>query len=98
MADVTQAEIEQSGILQYQGDQPSRCVDVHAYAPAQGRRTAEQAAHDVIVGARMLESGPGARPFDIDWAEQIVIQCKEQGVPVFLKQLGAAPVRSFRRS
>lgn len=44
----------ESGILQYEGDQPSRCVDVHAYAPAQGRRTAEQAAHDVIVGARML--------------------------------------------
>lgn len=48
--------------------------------------------HWVIIGG---ESGPGARPFDIDWAEQIVIQCKEQGVPVFLKQLGAAPVRSF---
>ena len=48
--------------------------------------------HWVIIGG---ESGPGARLFDIDWAEQIVIQCKEQGVPVFLKQLGAAPVRSF---
>lgn len=48
--------------------------------------------HWAIIGG---ESGPGARPFDIDWAEQIVIQCKEQGVPVFLKQMGAAPVRSF---
>ena len=48
--------------------------------------------HWVIIGG---ESGPGARPFDIDWAEQIVIQCKEQGVPVFLKQLGAAPIQVF---
>ena len=48
--------------------------------------------HWVIVGG---ESGPGARPFDVDWAERIVIQCKEQGVPVFLKQLGAAPIQVF---
>lgn len=48
--------------------------------------------HWVIVGG---ESGPGARPFDIDWAETIVQQCVEQGTPVFLKQLGAVPVRSF---
>lgn len=41
---------------------PSRCVDVHAYAPAQGRRTAEQAAHDVIVGARMLSKAIADRP------------------------------------
>ncbi len=48
--------------------------------------------HWVIIGG---ESGPGARPFDVDWAERIVIQCKEQGVPVFLKQLGAAPIQVF---
>ena len=48
--------------------------------------------HWVIIGG---ESGQGARPFDVDWAERIVIQCKEQGVPVFLKQLGAAPIQVF---
>ena len=52
----------ESGILQYEGDQLSRCVEVHAYAPAQGRRTAEQAAHDVIVGARMLSKAIADRP------------------------------------
>jgi len=42
----------------------------------------------VIVGG---ESGPGARPCDIDWVRSIVSQCKEAGVPVFVKQLGAKP-------
>lgn len=39
----------------------------------------------VIVGG---ESGPGARPFDLDWARSIVEQCKWAGVAVFVKQLG----------
>lgn len=45
--------------------------------------------HWVIVGG---ESGPGARPFDVAWARSIVAQCKEAGVPVFVKQFGAAPI------
>ena len=40
----------------------------------------------IIVGG---ESGPNARPFDIAWARTIVEQCKEAGVAVFVKQLGA---------
>lgn len=40
----------------------------------------------VVVGG---ESGPGARPFDIQWARDIIAQCKAAGVPVFVKQLGA---------
>lgn len=44
--------------------------------------------HWVIVGG---ESGPGARPMDIDWARSIVAQCKAAGVPVFVKQLGSTP-------
>jgi protein gp37 len=40
----------------------------------------------VIVGG---ESGPGARPFNVDWARSLVRQCREAGVPVFVKQLGA---------
>jgi protein gp37 len=39
----------------------------------------------VIVGG---ESGPGARPFDIEWARRIIRQCRRAGVPVFVKQLG----------
>lgn len=41
--------------------------------------------HWVIIGG---ESGPHARTMDIEWARNIVRQCKEQGVKVFVKQLG----------
>ena len=40
----------------------------------------------VIVGG---ESGPGARPMMINWAQDIVLQCKAAEVPVFVKQVGA---------
>lgn len=40
----------------------------------------------LIVGG---ESGPGARPFDIEWARSTVRQCWAAGVPVFVKQLGS---------
>ena len=40
----------------------------------------------VIVGG---ESGPGARPCDVEWIRSIVKQCKAAGIPVFVKQLGA---------
>jgi protein gp37 len=40
----------------------------------------------VIVGG---ESGPRARPFDIDWAQSAIEQCRTAGVAVFCKQLGA---------
>ncbi len=42
----------------------------------------------IVVGG---ESGPGARPFDVEWARSTVEQCKAAGVPVFVKQLGARP-------
>jgi protein gp37 len=42
----------------------------------------------VIVGG---ESGPGARPCDVDWIRSIIRQCDDAGVPVFVKQLGAWP-------
>lgn len=48
----------------------------------------------VIVGG---ESGPGARPFDVSWARSIVSRCKEDGVPVFVKQVGAKPMWSDPR-
>lgn len=42
----------------------------------------------VIVGG---ESGPGARPCNIEWIRHIVRQCKAAGVPCFVKQLGSRP-------
>lgn len=40
----------------------------------------------VIVGG---ESGAGARPMDLAWARSLVEQCRDFGVPAFVKQLGA---------
>jgi protein gp37 len=42
----------------------------------------------IIVGG---ESGPSARPFNINWARSAVRQCKESSVACFVKQLGAKP-------
>jgi len=43
----------------------------------------------VVVGG---ESGQRARPCDIGWIGDIVDQCRDAGVPVFVKQLGKRPV------
>lgn len=40
----------------------------------------------IIVGG---ESGPHARAFDIQWARQVVQECRESGTAVFVKQLGS---------
>lgn len=42
----------------------------------------------VVVGG---ESGPHARPFNINWARQLIAQCKDAGVAVFMKQCGSNP-------
>lgn len=44
----------------------------------------------VIVGG---ESGPDARPMDLDWARSIIVQCREAKIPVFFKQAGSAYAR-----
>ncbi|MEC7520135.1 MAG: phage Gp37/Gp68 family protein [Myxococcota bacterium] len=49
----------------------------------------------VVIGG---ESGPGARPFDLAWARSTIRQCRAAGVPVFVKQLGAAPMQSVEAS
>ena len=46
----------------------------------------------VIVGG---ESGNGARLFDVNWALDIVKQCQDAGVPVFVKQLGRQPANGL---
>jgi len=42
----------------------------------------------VIVGG---ESGSNARQFNMQWARDIVTQCRNAGVPVFVKQMGDNP-------
>jgi protein gp37 len=42
----------------------------------------------VIVGG---ESGPDARPMDLDWARMVRDQCQEARVPFFFKQVGGWP-------
>lgn len=44
--------------------------------------------HWVIVGG---ESGPGARPFHLEWMRSVVEECRESGVAVFCKQIGSDP-------
>ena len=51
-----------------------------------GHRLAVPAVDWVIVGG---ESGPQARPCQLEWILDIVQQCKAAGVPCFVKQLGA---------
>jgi hypothetical protein len=43
----------------------------------------------VIAGG---ESGRGARPFNLAWAESLLKQCRVAGVPFFMKQVGSNPV------
>lgn len=40
------------------------------------------------------ESGPGSRPFDVEWARDAVTRCRAAGVAVYVKQLGARPFDS----
>ena len=40
----------------------------------------------IIIGG---ESGPNARPFDVAWARDIIVQCQAVEVACFVKQLGA---------
>jgi protein gp37 len=52
-------------------------------------RGAPEDIHWAIVGG---ESGPGARPCDVNWVRSLVRQCREADVPCFVKQLGSRPV------
>ncbi len=42
----------------------------------------------IIVGG---ESGPGARPFALEWAESLIAQARRDHVAPFVKQIGAKP-------
>lgn len=51
--------------------------------------------HWVIVGG---ESGYGARPMRLEWAENVRVQCLAQSVPFFFKQWGAWGPDGVRRN
>jgi protein gp37 len=53
------------------------------------RTTFEPALDWVIVGG---ESGPDARPCEIDWIRSLVTQCDYAQVPCFVKQFGSRPM------
>ena len=42
------------------------------------------------------ESGPKARPTNIEWIRFIVRQCKAAGVACFVKQLGSKPYEGLK--
>ncbi len=57
---------------------------------AGGLRRADSPAVDwVIIGG---ESGPNARPCNIEWIRSIVRLCRAAGVLCFVKQLGSQPI------
>lgn len=51
-----------------------------------GATTYQSAIDWIIIGG---ESGPGARPCNVEWIRDLALQGKAAGVPVFVKQLGA---------
>lgn len=61
-------------------------------AVAQLGKRALSGIHWVIFGG---ESGPGARPCNIEWIRDGVKQCRAAGVKVFVKQLGSLPVQTL---
>lgn len=44
------------------------------------------------------ESGPGARPMELDWARTLVEQCQHSKTAVFVKQLGSVWARDMTYS
>lgn len=50
--------------------------------------------HWVIIGG---ESGPRARPCNVEWIRSLVRQCKDAAVSCFVKQVGSNPVVTITR-
>jgi hypothetical protein len=81
--------------VQPQGGVPGHCVGIDgdwwhepgtcAGAPNNCAGCCARGLDWIIVGG---ESGPGARPFDVEWARSTVRQCRAADVPVFVKQMG----------
>ena len=43
------------------------------------------------------ESGAGARPFHVEWARSLVMECAEAGTPIFVQRLGGNSFEGGRR-
>jgi len=69
------------------GSDYSACVCAK-YSPRPGYERRNEI-HWLIAGG---ESGPNARPCDVNCIRSIVEQCKASGVPCFVKQVGSKPV------
>ncbi|MBK8810669.1 MAG: DUF5131 family protein [Acidobacteria bacterium] len=61
-------------------------LNVHWTGHADENPRSEWGIDWVIVGG---ESGPNARPCHVEWIRSIVSQCRNAGVPAFVKQLGS---------
>lgn len=72
-----EAAFEKTG----RGHQPECAMSMRRGA---GRKMLDQ----VIVGG---ESGPGSRPFNLQWPRSLARQCEELELPLFVKQLGSFP-------
>lgn len=69
----------------FQARRPSHWVNTCEFS---ARNTALGSLNLVIVGG---ESGPDARPFDSEWAKQVVLDCGKAGVACWVKQMGENP-------
>jgi len=73
-------------------DQQFRAVEFTVNA-LKGARTLNWPGLDqIIVGGESAQGKHRARPFNIKWAQSLIAQCRDAGVPVFVKQIGAAPI------
>lgn len=70
------------------GEQHLNCLSMEGLTPGDDEEYKGALINWIIVGG---ESGPKARPFNIEWARSTIAQCKAAAVPVFCKQLGAKP-------
>jgi protein gp37 len=50
----------------------------------------------VITGGESRQPSGPPRPYDVAWARSLIGQCRNAGVAIFVKQLGARPVDSSR--
>lgn len=67
---------------------PFNC-ELHGSGELLRNAPCNQKIHWVIIGG---ESGPGARPCNVEWIRSLVRQCKDASVPCFVKQLGGMSV------
>jgi protein gp37 len=52
---------------------------------------AAQFMHWIICGGESSQGGAKARPFDADWARDLMAQARARRIPFFMKQMGSAP-------